>query len=105
VRVHHHTASHGTSVVEAGFGPYGSVPAGLAQHSSPDGEGVTSAGVHSGSSSRRLPAPAVPGAAGARPSLNRSTVWSTALHHCRRTSGTLVAAHVMPWRRLTVLTR
>jgi hypothetical protein len=36
-------------VVEAGFGPYGSVPAGLAQHSSPDGEGVTSAGVHSGS--------------------------------------------------------
>ena len=44
------TASRGTSVVEAGFGSYGTVPAGLAQHSSPDGDGVTSAGVHSLSS-------------------------------------------------------
>ena len=46
-------------------------------------------------SRRRLPG--VPGSGGDRPSeVNRSAVWSRALHHCRRISGTLVAAQGTP---------
>lgn len=145
-RIHHHTASQGTSVVAVGLGPKGTVPAGLAQHSSPLGVGQANAGVHSGRvaaasravstmslatqnisaspmarvsafmisisaasldcmrSRRRLPG--VPGSGGDRPSeVNRSAVWSRALHHCRRISGTLVAAQGTPWRRLTASAR
>ena len=41
------TASHATSAVACFGGPYGTVPAGLAQHSSPSAAGAATAGVHS----------------------------------------------------------
>ena len=87
-RVHHHAASHGTSMWVAG--PKGTTPAGLAQHSRPLGAGAASAGVHSG---RLADAPI------ATSTMSRATQYSWAPRSASA-SACMTAIASASWRRI-----